>query len=296
MLSTPDVSGALCVSIDLELAWGIWDRPDDAYFAKCAALETEIVTALLGLFARHDVPATWAIVGRLLERDDAAARRTRHGDKIWYAPHLIDAIRAAAPRHDIGSHGYLHRYFSELTAGEARAELAAARAAHERAGLPFGSFVFPRNQVAHVELLAEAGIAVFRSLDQGWFMTVKDRAGRVPGRLAHLVDKVLPIAPVSVAPRRHDGVVELPSSMLLLGRAGVRRAIPPALLARKAKLGLDAAARDGRSFHLWFHPSNFYDDTARQLAVLDDMLGHAARLRRSRGLEVRTMHDYAVTA
>ena len=45
------------------------------------------------------------------------------------------------------------------------------------AGLPFCSFVFPRNQVAHVDALGESGIQVFRSNDRGWFMTVKDRAG-----------------------------------------------------------------------------------------------------------------------
>ncbi len=290
------MSGAFCVSIDLELAWGIWDRPDDEYFAKCAALETRVVMALLQLFARHEIAATWAIVGRLLESDEATNRQTPHGDKIWYAPHLIDAIRTAAPPHDIGSHGHAHRYFSELSPVEARAELAAAKRTHERAGLPFSSFVFPRNQVAHVDALAEAGIEVFRSIDRGWFMTVKERAGRWPGRLANLIDKALPVPPVPIEPIRHGRVVELPSSMLLLGRAGIRRAIPSGLLARKARLGLDAAVRGGRAFHLWFHPSNFYDETDRQLAALDDILGHASRLRRSSSLAVRTMRDYAVTA
>lgn len=296
MLSTSGVSGAFCVSIDLELAWGIWDRPSEHYFAKCAELETRIVTALLERFERHAVPVTWAIVGRLLERDATAAARTRYGDAIWYAPHLIDAIREASPAHDIGSHGHSHRYFSELTAAEARDELAAAKTVHLRAGLPFHSFVFPRNQVAHIDALGEAGIEVFRSLDRGWFMTVKERAGRLAGRLAHLVDKALPVPPTTIEPRRHPGVVELPSSMLLLGRAGVRRAIPSGLLARKARLGLDAAARDGRTFHLWFHPSNFYDETARQLDALDEVLGHAAKLQRSGALAIRTMRDYAVTA
>ena len=288
--------GAFCVSIDLELAWGIWDRPDDDYFGKCAARETAIVTALLQRFARHDIRVTWAIVARLLERDDERSRSTRHGDRIWYAPHLIDAIRAARPEHDIGSHGHAHRYFPDMTESEARAELAAARATHDRAGLPFSSFVFPRNQVAHIAALTESGIRVFRSTDRGWFITVRDRVGKLPGRLAHLVDKVVPVAPVTIEPTSHAGnLVELASSMLLLGRAGVRKVIPSGLLARKARAGLDAAVRDHRVFHLWFHPSNFYDNTERQLAVLDNVLEHAGGLVRGGKLDVRTMRDFAVT-
>ncbi len=290
-------SGAFCVSIDLELAWGIWDRPDPHYFDRCAELETRIVTEMLRLFDRHEIHVTWAIVGRLLERDEQSSRSTRHGEQIWYAPHLVEAIREARQPHDIGSHGYAHRYFPQMSTAEARKELAAARAVHQRAGIPFSSFVYPRNQVAHLDVLTELGISVFRSIDRGWFMTVKERLGRIPGRAAHLVDKVLPIAPTTVKPEHHPNeLVELPSSMLLLGRAGVRRSIPSKLLARKACSGLDAAVRDRQVFHLWFHPSNFYDDTSQQFDVLDQILGHARQLQGGGGLEVRSMRDFAVTA
>lgn len=288
------MSGSLCISIDLELAWGIWDKPAAAYHERCAARERAIVDGLLRLFADHDVPATWAIVGKLLERDPAPPSATAHGERIWYAPQLIDAITAARPAHEIGSHSHAHLYFHEATRDALRADLAAARETHARHGLAFRSFVFPRNQVGHLDLLREAGIEVFRSVDDGWYVTARQRLGATAGRLANLADKALPIPPRAVAPIDHGGgLVELPSSMLLLSRNGLRRLVRPSTLVAKARLGLAAARRTGGVFHLWFHPSNFYYDTERQLAVLGDILARAADLRARGELAIRTMGSFA---
>jgi len=35
--------GSLCISIDVELAWGIWDKPSLDYHARCAESEERIV-------------------------------------------------------------------------------------------------------------------------------------------------------------------------------------------------------------------------------------------------------------
>jgi hypothetical protein len=286
--------GSFCVSIDLELAWGIWDKPQAAYFRACAEKERAIVDALLAIFERHQVAVTWAVVGRLLERAAPVPVETEHGDRIWYAPDLIDRIRAAKPAHDVGSHSYGHVYFGETPRDRIADDLARAREVHARHGIGLASFVFPRNQVAHVDLLAAAGVRVFRSVDHGWHIAVRERAGRVPGRVANLADKVLPVPPATVAPRpADDGLVELPSSMLLLARDGLRRLVHPEAAVLKAKLGLARARRRGETFHLWFHPSNFYSDTERQLGVLDRIVSAAAAARDAGTLDVRTMQSFA---
>ena len=288
--------GSLCISIDVELAWGIWDKPSPAYHSRCAERELAIVRGLVALFDRHAVTATWAIVGRLLDRDDAAARSTSHGERIWYAPDVVDAVRAAHTPQDIGSHSYAHVYFGDASREAARSDLAAARRVHAQHGLPFASFVFPRNQVAHIDLLRDAGVKVFRSVDRGWHIAVRERLGKSAGRVANLADKVLPIPPAVVEPIDHGDVVELPSSMLLMGRNGLRRAVLPASVVAKAKLGLAAAKRTGGVFHLWFHPSNFYYDTERQLETLGDIVRAAAELRDRGEIDVRPMSSFAHAA
>jgi hypothetical protein len=292
------MSGALCISIDLELAWGMWDVPSAAYDRRCAEKERAVVGALLALFASRSVPATWAVVGRLLDASDGVPETAGPAARIWYAPDLVEAIRAAAPGHDVGSHSFAHVYFQELDRERLRADLQAARRIHERHGLPFTSFVFPRNQVAHLDLLAEAGVKVFRGADVGWHETARRRLGRTPGRAANFAERLLPLAPPVVEPRSHvGGLVELPGSMLLFGRDGaLLRLIHPELTLRKVKLGLHSAARDGRVFHLWFHPANFYTRTEEQLRLLDGILDEACALRERGALEIRTMASYAARA
>jgi peptidoglycan/xylan/chitin deacetylase (PgdA/CDA1 family) len=293
------MAGALCISIDVELAWGIWDKPSAEYHARCAAHEAEIIGKLVALFERYEVSATWAIVGRLLERDAQAAKSTAYGDAIWYAPAVIDQIRAARVAQDIGSHSYGHVYFGETPREALRRDLTDARRVHDRHGLPFTSFVFPRNQVAHLDLLREAGVRVFRSVDHGWHMAVRERLGRSAGRVANLADKLLPIAPAAVQPIAHGGgparaLIELPSSMLLMARNGLRRAVHPLAIVGKARRGLAAARRTGGIFHLWFHPSNFYYQPERQLATLDGIVAAAVKLRDRGELEIRPMSSYQV--
>jgi hypothetical protein len=153
--------------------------------------------------------------------------------------------------------------------------------------------VFPRNLVGREEILASAGIKVFRSVDQGWQRSVA-QANRLAGRVANLADKVLAITPSTVVPIRHsNGLVELPSSMLLMARNGARKLISSSALVTKAQRGLQAAARKNEVFHLWFHPSNFYHSTESQFQVLDRILDAAANMRRRGDIEVVPMGAFA---
>lgn len=282
--------GAFCISIDVELAWGAWDSLTPEYLAKCLELERAIVRRILSLFERHEICATWAIVGHLLElRAECAAAEV----PAWFAPDIVDAIHNARTRQEIGSHSYAHIYYSQSSAEQVASDLGAARAAHDRNGLAWKSFVFPRNLVHRVDMLPPFGIKVFRSVDQGWHMRMAAWNHRL-GRMANLADKLIPTAPAVVRPKIHpNGLVELPSSMLLMGRNGPRRAIHPGILELKAKRGLQRAAREKALFHLWFHPSNFYYETETQLSVLDGIVNEAARLRERNLLDVLPMERFA---
>jgi hypothetical protein len=84
--------------------------------------------------------------------------------------------------------------------------------------------------------------------------------------------------------------------MLFMGRNGLRRAVHPAAVVAKARLGLAAAARSGETFHLWFHPSNFYYETERQLETLAGILRFAAQMRERGEIAVRPMSSFAHAA
>jgi peptidoglycan/xylan/chitin deacetylase (PgdA/CDA1 family) len=290
--------GSLCISIDLELAWGIRDRPSRRYFELCADKERTIVRELLASFARYEISATWAFVGRLLVPGEppvagALSGRSKRDGRIWYAPDIIESIRVASPAQDIGSHSYEHLSFRELDADRARSDLEATRSVHAAHGLELSSFVYPRNEVGHIGVLGEMGIRVFRGVETRWDSRVRQALGKRAGRVANLLDKALPIAPPAVFATDHGPVRELPGSMQLLSRNGARRLISPASTLAKVRKGLAAARAGGGTFHFWFHPSNFYYDTERQLDTLSRILALASTLRDRGEIGIVSMRDFA---
>jgi peptidoglycan/xylan/chitin deacetylase (PgdA/CDA1 family) len=283
--------GALTISVDLELAWGVWDKvtPEDLRMAEIA--ERPICAALIALFDRYEIPVTWAIVAALLHEESA---QSRPGSKsCWYAPDVMDMLVRAKVPHEIGSHGGKHIYFPAIPAADAQQDLEFARAVHSANGLPYTSFVFPRNAIGHLDLLAQAGLRAYRGRDVGWFRAVA-RAGRMAGRAANFADKFLPIPPPApVVAAKCGPLLRIPGSMHLLGRDGLRRFILPAVSRAKLSMGLARARRDGGAFHLWFHPSNFYYRREEQLATLAWFLGRAADEAGQGHIEIRTMGSYA---
>jgi hypothetical protein len=285
--------GKVAISIDLELAWGVWDTAtaDDLRLAETA--ERPICIALFDLFDRYQVPATWLVVAALLDERSAISRP---GPKsCWYAPELVERIVEAKVRHEIGSHSGRHIYFDSIAADEAQDDIDFAKRMHRAHGLGFDSFVFPRGAVGHVDILARAGFRVVRSRDVGLLRTASYGAGPT-ARAANFVDQFLAVPPHPSFPDALGQLVEIPGSMLIMGRNGLRRFILPQVTRAKLWLGLKRAQRSGGTFHLWFHPSNFYYRRDEQLATLAWFLDRAAEEAGRGHIEFRTMCSYAADA
>jgi hypothetical protein len=283
----------LTISIDLELAWGVWDQltPEDLRMAETA--ERPICAALLELFDRNNVPATWAMVAALL--DESSAKVHPGSVSCWYAPDIVAQIARAKAAHEIGSHGGRHIDLSAANAKEAEDDLLFAEHIHRSHALPFQSLVFPRNRVGNFDAVARTGLRVYRGRDVGW-TSAAQRAGRWAAKAANLVDKALPITPLSVTPQARADLVNVPGSMLLIGRNGARRFVLPAVTRAKLSMGLSRAIKTGEVFHLWFHPSNFYYRRQEQLDTLAWFLELAAE-QASRGrIEIATMGSYATSS
>lgn len=283
--------GSFCVSIDLELAWGVWDKltPDRLELA-CDA-ERAIVARLLALSEKYALPATWAVVGRIF--DATAEGALPAGPRAaWYGPELVEAVQRSKVPHDIGSHSWAHVYYDRIPAREAAEDLERDVAVRKAWGLPLRTWVYPRNGVGHVDLLERAGVEVYRTLDEGFVGWLRERAPRLSGP-GNLADKALPVVPALVRPERRGGIVALPSSTILIARNGPRRVVRPAVTRLRWRAALDRAAASDGCFHAWFHPSNFYWRSESQYAVLDAAYAHAARLRDAGRLEIRTMADFA---
>jgi hypothetical protein len=157
----------------------------------------------------------------------------------------------------------------------------------EKWGVTLKSFIFPRNSVGHLDVLAQNGFSAYRGWTPAWFT-------RFPGRfrqLARLVDSVVPVAPPAVSPRRTGPMWDLPASYFYPHRDGWAKYIPVGISVRKSRLGLERAARQRAMFHLWFHPFNLASDPDGLLKGLEEIFIHVNRLREAGRLTNPTMGD-----
>lgn len=305
--------GLFTISIDLELAWGICDKPIQPHDRKMIGLEREIVQQILSLFSKYDISATWAVVGHLLLTECSLEGETVHpeierpiaknlkrdwffqhpndrNDLAWYGRDIIEWIQKASPAQDIGSHSFAHVIYDEKKTHYAAIEsdIKTAKHIHDASGLPFEAFVFPRNVVGQINLLGEAGVKVYRGNSHRWYHAVVPRPFQ---RLLNLLHFLLAVCPPTVTPKADvNGIVNIPDSMLLLSQKGVRRLASRNLI-RMGKAGLDRAAKRNEIFHLWFHPSNFAYHTESQFRILEFILSYAYYLRENGLLDILNMSE-----
>ncbi|WP_197048842.1 polysaccharide deacetylase family protein [Streptosporangium roseum] len=286
--SVTGMPGLCILSIDTELAWGI-DAQDLPRYSKVLDDEPIIIRRLIGLLDEHQIPATWALVGQLLMAPEDRREGGRTPERWYYAPRLLEWINNARVRHEVGTHTFSHVCAHDVSTTRElwRQELEAAAQMSMRHGITMRSIVYPRNQVAHTDILSDFGIIAYRGVEQSWY-------GNHHGVL-HFVDRALGVASPTYDLRRlreGDRLVNLPASQFLMGDNGMRKLIPPASRIRQARLALDRATRRGELYHLWFHPFNLGGD-GRMFQTLDRILRDISE-RRDRGeIAVMTMGQTA---
>jgi peptidoglycan/xylan/chitin deacetylase (PgdA/CDA1 family) len=309
--------GTFVISIDYEFAWGYADCELSEADKVRIRDEVKVVERLIELFEQYKVPATWAIVGHLLEtlcdwkgdvvhpeyprslqgkenRDWFAQHppQDEYSDVLWYdAYKLIPRIARSVVPHEIASHSYAHIIYGdpEVSQEWVKVDLERARLLHERNNFPATSFVFPRNSEGHCELIKNAGFSCYRGLTRTWYSHLP----RILERGFRIFDYYLPTTRTVLPMRSDAGLINIPDSLMLLGRNGLRRLVSPAAMERKIKRGIAAACRENKVFHLWFHPSNFSYDTETQFAVFESVLKSASEFRNKGMLSISTMRDLA---
>jgi len=319
------MSAAMVLSFDFELAWGnrrLGKTVDAARFARVH----EVVLSLLQTFSEYELPATWATVGHLMLRKedcrgevfplDVSPPSFRGYPSGWYdgipapdaaeahafyAPRSVRAILDSPVEHEIACHTFTHVPIGDAGCSEATAagELELCRRSAERWGLELGSFVFPRNIVGRLGLLASAGFRCYRAANSEWYWfghaheIYRRRPLRYPVWCLRFLDEWLAVAPPLPPVRRRNELWEIPHSMFFPGRSGVSKWVPLERQVQRAVRGLERAAQRQRVFSLWTHPQNFLTDSRAALAAFGRICAAAARLREQGHLEVLTMRQVA---
>jgi hypothetical protein len=301
------------ISLDLELSWGMFDLSFDDHLLKMARWTHDIgVPNLLNHLTLNGISASWAMVGAMMRPSLPDVSRLpevnyphfskpwfdfvpKEGDESthpeWFGASLVKMIKGATPEQEIGFHSFSHVPFGwpGMTRERAIAEYHYCVQIARELGIPTTCFVFPRNSVAYLADLRDAGFTCFRDVDE--------LPLRFPGNKRTSIGMVWAdfagLSPPMIEPSLKDGIVSIPGSLLIRYAAGWRKCIPDSSRLRRLRKGLERVRRSGGVFHVWFHPENLYAEWPRLENVVARFLEELGILVRDGDLRCLTMGQLA---
>ena len=295
----------LIVSLDFELFWGMQDGWELSEYQDHVLGGRKAIPQMLALFEKHGIHATWATVGFqfahseeelkqffpsvLPAYDNTALSSYRcfgsigHNEQeapCFYAPSLIEKI-ASTPGQEIGSHTFSHYYCRESgqTPEQFRADMEAALAIAQAQGYDLKSVVLPRNQCEpeYIDVLTDLGFLTYRDEENDWIHEkVKCRPLM---RVLRLADVYLPLTGQGgYSPAVERGIVNLVGSRMY------KPFFKPLAFLEKLKVHrikkqMLHAAKNGLTFHLWWHPHNVGVHTEFHLQQLEEIFSYYDQLK-----------------
>lgn len=311
------MAGTLLVSLDFELFWGMLDVcPLEDYQAHVLG-GREAIPKLLTLFRKYDIHATWAGVGFLFgeNKEELSAyfpeKRPGYektglnpydyfsqiGDNeqeapCFFAPSLLRQI-SRTPGQEIGSHTFSHYYCREAgqTPEEFADDMKAAKEIAQTHGYDVRSVILPRNQCEpeYTDVLRETGFTAYRDEENDWIH--RKIPFRPLLRLLRLADVYLPLTGQGgYVPKNENGIWNLTGSRMY------KPILKPlyfleGLKIRRIKKQMLHAAKNGLTFHLWWHPHNIGVRTEEHLRQLEDIFRYYDQLREVYGMVSRNMGE-----
>ena len=313
-------AGNFVISLDYELMWGVRDHATRDSYGPNVLRGREAIPAMLDLFQRRGIRATWATVGALLceSKDELLARAEYAASKGVAIPQLEEVghderrdpyyfgaslarLIASCPGQEIGTHTFSHRCALEPgeTVASFSADVSSALVQLLAWGIRCKSIVFPRNQYggAQLEACRALGLSHFRGNEMKWFYTPAPGKDQTKARrLCRLADSYVDLSGpnLSYPHSQKDGPLVNVSSSRFLRPFNKRLAPLDGLRLRRIEKAMETAAVTGGTFHLWWHPENFGRNLAESMAILTTVLDWFQRLRDEYDMGSRAMHEIGV--
>ena len=289
------------LSFDCEGKWGVADILSPAFHSSLTDEKLKAAYgAIVDVLDEFAIPATFAFVGafaqpsaKFSEISDglrALAKRVPeylgpalddidHGSQQgWHGDWEVERAATSRTVHEIALHGMTHVPWTDVDAAFVNVELAMWRS---MTGPVRGAttVVYPRNAVAHLDLLATAGIEGYRE------------ARPSASRMRSLLSEFNIWASADIDRPIKNALVPIPAGFFINWQHGLRRVVPRALSARRAAHVLSTSKRDDGVAHFWIHPENFAS-APTTINLLRDLLKLVADRRESGDCVVLTQAQY----
>jgi peptidoglycan/xylan/chitin deacetylase (PgdA/CDA1 family) len=319
-----DNNGKFVISLDFELFWGVWDVASiDDYGTNILGVQ-KVIPTLLNIFKEYNVKATFATVGFLFAKNKEEllqynpTKRPQYendqynvykkqllkigdneiDDPYHYGFSLLQQIKNSS--NEIGTHTYSHYYCLEegQTANDFEKDIEAAVSIGKNNGITPKSIVFPRNQINedYLEILYKLGIKSYRGNPTSWIYKPRKYAAEIPFiRLCRLMDTYLPISGnnIHTIVKEADGMPLNIAASRFLKPYTKLFSLFESLKILRIKREMTAAAKQGKLYHIWWHPHNFGVNLKENINNLTKILAHYKKLATKYGFSNFTMDEIA---
>lgn len=309
--------GALVISLDFELVWGIFDhikiKDKVSYFNNTL----EAIPQMLAVFEKNNIHVTWATVGMLFNEnwdewhaniptviptyDKAILNPYEYGkahqksgyDNFFFAPHLIKEIQSVKGQ-EIGTHTYSHYYCLEngQTIEQFEADMQQAIQIAKRFSIELKSLVFPRNQFNknYLAVCHNNQIETVRTNPNDWYWDTT-KPDTLFSKLARTGDAYFPLGKKSYSAEtiQNETVICQQASRFL--RPQHASVFLNTSRLNRIKKEIVQAAKNGEVYHLWWHPHNFGVDTANALETLKTIVAVFKQCEEMYGMQSLTMQQ-----
>ena len=323
MVKTKNNLGTLVISLDMELMWGIIEKPTANFYGQTNIRHVPtVIDRLLHLFKKYNIHATFGVVGFLLYEDkeslmnDLPSRCPTYKREflspyngyintikaedcnLYFAPELIKKI-ASTEGMEIGSHTFCHYYCTEKgqSLEQFREDVKKSFSIAEKNGYNLCSIIFPRNQVSpkYLEVCKEEGIKIYRGNPKKFFNESNNLIIRFINKACRFADNYIPLSGCTSYSAKNiiDGeMFNISASRFLRPYLKKIRFLEP-LRFNRIKQEMTKAAKKGHIYHLWWHPHNFGANMDDNFEFLEKLLKHFEDLHKKYGMKSKNMTDCA---
>jgi hypothetical protein len=315
--------GRFIVSLDFELLWGVRDKRTIESYGKNILGVRAVIPALINLFEKYEINATFATVGFLFARnkeellslqpkikpyytlskyspyeDDyfSDIGYSEKDDPYHYAGSLLKTIQQSSNQ-EIASHTFSHYYCLEhASLLSFEEDMKAAKTIAATYNVDLKSIVFPRNQYSpeHIDICRKLGFIAYRGNETSKIYIPRenaDQSNRI--RATRIADSYLNLTGHhTFNVKEENGMVNIPASRFLRPYISWLK-WAESMRRQRIKNSMTHAAKCGEDYHLWWHPHNFGINLKENLSFLESILKHYRVLHKEYGMQSKTMRSIA---
>ncbi len=320
--------GKLIISLDFELHWGVFDVKTVESYKSSLLQVRAVITKMIQLADKYNIKLTFSTVGFLFAENkqelttylpsnkptytnpkfspypllDSIGNNEKE-DPFHYAKSVISEIKNNG-NHEIGTHTFCHYYCHEKGQNiqQFDEDLNSAINIAKSMDIELKSIVFPRNMIEanktndkpYLEVCKKYGINSFRGKEKAYIYnihTTKFYHSWYIWKILRLLDAYINITgynTYNVNENKTEAPINLPSSRLLRAYSKSLSFLEP-LKIRRIHKAMKHAAKNGKMFHLWWHPHNFGTYTEKNFENLESIFKTYAILEKHYGFKSQTM-------